>query len=162
MNVPDATGLPYIWPDPTAKSERWRFKAIRSCNDVLKNPPCKYDPEQELLQGYQATLKTANAKISEVLEMVGPINQVTRNLVSDLCSKAVDMWILFGTQPYRLQVKVYPFNLESASKKARRTELKLITKPELLRSGNSNGVALEEVNVVIGGNPDLTTYSRSR
>ncbi|KAH7073281.1 hypothetical protein FB567DRAFT_611511 [Paraphoma chrysanthemicola] len=146
-------GKTYKWPNPTFASERWRLEVMRKCQEALEQPISEYDSREKLVNGYKESLSRVQKDITQNLELVSSLDEVSSRSIDRLIEKASKMWVAFGAQRCRLMVVMT--GLKSTIETSRHEtsserSVELILSPGLSRIGDAEGELFEGETIITG------------
>lgn len=141
----------YKWPTPTAISEKYRWE---TCEAALNSLTKKSSPYSALRSSFANHQPQFQERFFEVVESYVNITERREQDLLEFLTEVVRMWIVFGTQRYRLRV-ILPGSNELDSEKTSRlaqenSDLKFTVAPTLQRNGNAEGLQLKELSVISG------------
>jgi hypothetical protein len=147
------TEIPSEWPEPTQRSEQWRYVTIREWMESLEQPGSRSITKQMGVAGYESTLESATRDIRDMVGKVSHSNEDSKTVkqIREMVQLAARFWLKMGSQRFRIVV-LLP-NLGDITADGRRREHlpeKVIARPELRRIGNSLGQQLDSIDVVVG------------
>ncbi|KAF2823207.1 hypothetical protein CC86DRAFT_457643 [Ophiobolus disseminans] len=143
----------YAWPEPSYDAERWRYEALRQCQEALEKPISEYDPRYKLRKGTLQSLDHVRQEISQALSNVSSVDAATIRSVQSIAEKAVKMWVILGAQRCRLVVVSRGSKVITETSKAHSGGdgfVELVVRPELKRIGDADGVLFDSETTITG------------
>jgi hypothetical protein len=145
--------IPLEWPEPTQRSEQWRYVTIREWLESLERPDSQSTTKQTGLAGYKSTLESATRDICDMVRNVSYSTEDSKTVkqIGDMVQLATEFWLKMGSQ--RCRIVVLLPDLGDITVDGRRREHlpeKLVARPELRRIGNFLGQQLDSIDEVVG------------
>jgi hypothetical protein len=127
---------------------------VKECLAALRQPmPSESGPRAKLRSGFETSIDALRKELTSMLGEVADLDNDGVQDIDNLATKAADMWLEIGIQPFRVLVVLKGSNLKSAKERiqrAREGTLGLVVAPELRRFGDSKGLAID-IEETVGG-----------
>jgi len=142
----------YVWPKPSLEVERWRYEAVKNCQEALTQQSSEWDPRAKLKRAFQDSQENVRKHLADMIGKVTPLEEDTTQNLDGISQKAAKMWLEMGSQRCRILI-VIPCSIAPQHvrvEQALEGSLELVKDAGLQRFGNSKGQHLEKKEIIGG------------
>lgn len=141
----------YVWPDPGALVERWRYMTIQECRETLRCETSDFDPRTPLRHGFEQSLSNFDRDAQASLSNLIALSSSDLEIISRIARRAATVWLEFAA--HRCRITISLIGDESVDQRAKVDDFmhgpsQLTVVPVVGRYGNDLGTDLESYQVI--------------